>query len=120
MGYEIGPRLRKYREAQQLSQKDFAKLIGVSNSRVSNWEQGMNRPDVDILATICEVLKISPSELLDINTPENDSEFMLFSSQEKDLVSKYKSLSLSDRKIIDEIVDALFTKQSLTKDNEKE
>lgn len=70
MGYEIGPRMRKYREAQDLSQKEFAELIGVSNSRVSNWEQGINRPDVDILSKICEVLKVSPSELLDIKTEE--------------------------------------------------
>ena len=45
MRYEIGPRIRKYREAQNLSQKELAKLIGVSNSRISNWEQGINRPD---------------------------------------------------------------------------
>ena len=66
MRYEIGPRIRKYREAQNLSQKELAKLIGVSNSRISNWEQGINRPDVNILASICKALKVSPSELLDI------------------------------------------------------
>jgi transcriptional regulator with XRE-family HTH domain len=66
MGYDIGPRLRRFREARNMSQKEFAKRIGVSNSRVSNWEQGINRPDVDILATICAVLDVSPSELLDV------------------------------------------------------
>lgn len=70
--YEIGPRIRKYREAQNLSQKELAKLIGVSNSRISNWEQGINRPDVDILASICEALKVSPSELLDIRLKPED------------------------------------------------
>ena len=56
MSYNIGPRLRKYREAQNLSQKELAERIGVSNSRVSNWEKGINRPDVDILADICNAL----------------------------------------------------------------
>ena len=37
MRYEIGSRIRKYREEKGLSQKEFSKLIGVSNSRVSNW-----------------------------------------------------------------------------------
>lgn len=122
MGYDIGPRLRKYREAQKLSQKEFAKLIGVSNSRVSNWEQGINRPDVDILAKICTILKVSPSELLDICVlPDSKDEMFVvdnpeLSPIEKDLVTKYNSLPLSERKIIDEVVDALLIKYSKNTD----
>lgn len=48
MKYEIGKRIRKYREELGLSQKEPAEQIGVSNGRVSNWEQGLNRPDADI------------------------------------------------------------------------
>lgn len=86
MAYEIGPRIRKYREAQNLSQKELAKLIGVSNSRVSNWEQGINRPDVDILAAICEALKVSPTELLDIRLNPED-----LNEHEKKLVMAYRT-----------------------------
>lgn len=85
MRYEIGARLRKFRELQGLSQKQFAKLIGISNSRVSNWEQGINRPDVDILSVICDVLKVSPNELLDIHLSEDD-----FSEQEKLIIRQYR------------------------------
>ncbi|HBG75473.1 MAG TPA: hypothetical protein DDW86_00755 [Clostridiales bacterium] len=75
VSYNIGPRLRKYREAQNLSQKELAERIGVSNSRVSNWEKGINRPDVDILADICNALNVSPSELLDVHlSPDNLSD----------------------------------------------
>jgi len=72
MKYKIGGRLRKYREAQGLNQKEFAEKIGVGHGRVSNWEQGINRPDVDLLAKICEVLNVSPSELLDIRLSPDD------------------------------------------------
>lgn len=85
MGYEIGPRLRKYREAQNLSQKEFAKLIGVSNSRVSNWEQGINRPDVDILTAICGILKVSPSELLDVRLSPDE-----LNEQERKVIMEYR------------------------------
>ena len=64
--YEIGNRIRKYREASHLSQKQLAEILGVSNSRVSNWEQGLNRPDADILAEMCVALDVSPSLLLGI------------------------------------------------------
>jgi len=72
MGYEIGRRIRKYREERGLSQRELAKRIGVSNSRISNWEQGVNRPDVDLLASICGALNVSPSELLDIRLAPGD------------------------------------------------
>lgn len=86
MGYEIGPRIRKYRELKGMSQKEFAGRIGVSNSRVSNWEQGINRPDVDILAAICEALEVSPSELLDVRlNPEDMTE------QERRVIMAYRT-----------------------------
>lgn len=85
MKYEIGARIRKFREKQGLSQKEFAQLIGVSNARVSNWEQGLNRPDVDILASICNVLRVDPNELLDIRL-NNDG----LSEEEKQIISQYR------------------------------
>lgn len=70
--YEIGNRIRKYRLDKGLSQKELANQIGVSNSRVSNWEHGINRPDADILADICRALNVSPSELLDVRLSPDD------------------------------------------------
>ena len=72
MVYEIGQRIRKFRELRNISQKDFAAKIGVSSSRVSNWEQGTHRPDVDILGAVCTALNVSPSELLDIHLSDEE------------------------------------------------
>lgn len=85
MKYEIGSRIRKYRGIQGLNQKEFAKLIGVSNSRVSNWEQGINRPDADILADICKVLNVSPSELLDVRLSTDE-----LTEQERKVIMAYR------------------------------
>ncbi|WZL79749.1 helix-turn-helix transcriptional regulator [Eubacteriales bacterium mix99] len=85
MSYNIGSRLRKYRKAQSLSQKELAEKIGVSNSRVSNWEKGINRPDVDILADICTALNVSPSELLDVHLSPND-----LSDMERRVIMEYR------------------------------
>ena len=85
--FEIGRRISQYRKEQGLSQKEFAELIGASNSRVSNWEQGRNGPDADILAEICRVLKVSPSELLDIHL--SDSEDRL-NAQERKVIRAYR------------------------------
>lgn len=85
MKYEIGNRIRKYREDRKLSQKQLAELIGVSNSRVSNWEQGINRPDADILAELCRALQVSPSELLDVHLSDEE-----ITEQERKILQAYR------------------------------
>ena len=66
MKYEIGGRIRLYRKQSGLTQEQLASKINVTKSCVSNWEQGINRPDADILADICRALNVSPSDLLDV------------------------------------------------------
>lgn len=85
MKYEIGSRIRKYREESHLSQKQLAARIGVSNSRVSNWEQGINRPDADILAAICVALDVSPSLLLGIHVTGDE-----LTAQERRVLRAYR------------------------------
>lgn len=85
MRYEIGSRIRKYREENNLSQKQLAEKIGVSNSRLSNWEQGLNRPDADILAAICVALDVSPSLLLGIQVTGDE-----LTEQERRVLKAYR------------------------------
>lgn len=85
MNYQIGVRIRKFREANNMTQKQLADKIGVTGSRVSNWEQGIHRPDVDILANICTALNVSPSELLDIHLNINE-----LSAHEQKLLTAYR------------------------------
>lgn len=85
MKYEIGSRIRKYREMQGLSQMELAQRIKVSSARLSNWEQGIHRPNADIIAKICQVLDISPSELLDVQISTDT-----LNEQERKLVTAYR------------------------------
>ena len=86
MKYEIGSRIRKYREERKLTQKELAQRIGVSSSRVSNWEQGINRPDADTIAKICKALTVSPSELLDVYLCEDE-----LSDGERKVIQAYRA-----------------------------
>ena len=86
MAYEIGTRIRKFREENNMTQKQLADQIGVSSSRVSNWEQGINRPDVDLLADICRALNVSPSELLDVRLSTDD-----LNDHERRIITAYRT-----------------------------
>lgn len=81
----IGTRIREYREKKNLSQKDLGELINVSNSRISNWEQGINYPDVEMIVELCNALKVSADTLLDVHLKEEE-----FTECEKELVFKYR------------------------------
>ncbi len=72
MKYEIGSRIRRYRKENGLTQEQLADKINVTKNRVSNWEQGINRPDADILADICRALNVSPSNLLGVYLSSDD------------------------------------------------
>ena len=85
MKYEIGSRIRKFRKETGLTQEQLAEMIGISKSRISNWEQGINRPDADILAELCKALKVSPSVLLDVHLTDDE-----LNEQEKKLVKAYR------------------------------
>ena len=100
MAYKIGDKIKQYREQKRLSQKDFAEKIGVSNSRVSNWENGLNRPDCDLLRNICEVLCVSPSELLDIHLDTEE-----LTEHEKRLIQNYR-IKTDLQKAVNILLDA--------------
>ena len=63
----------------------MADKINVTKSRVSNWEQGINRPDADIIGGICRALNVSPSNLLDVHLSDEE-----LSSHEKKVITAYR------------------------------
>lgn len=85
MRYEIGNRIRKFRKESGLTQEQLAQKINVTKSRVSNWEQGINRPDADILAELCKALNVSPSVLLNVHLTDEE-----LNEQERKVVNAYR------------------------------
>ena len=86
MKYEIGNRIRKYRKESGLTQEQLAEKIDVTKSRVSNWEQGINRPDADIIGNICRALNVSPSDLLDVHLTDDE-----LNAHEKKVIKAYRT-----------------------------
>lgn len=46
------------------SQKQIAKILGISESNITNWKKGENLPSVDILYRLCILLEESADYLL--------------------------------------------------------
>jgi len=97
--YEIGNRIRKYREEAGISQKELAEKLNMSSGRVSNWEQGINRPDADRLAQICMILNVSPSLLLDVHIKDDD-----LNDKERKVINAYRCKK-DMQKAVDKLLD---------------
>lgn len=85
MKKNVGDNIRKYREMSHLSQKQLASKLGITNSRVSNWEQGANNPPADMIADICEALNVSASELLGVKLAADE-----LSVDERKVIKEYR------------------------------
>ena len=62
---DFGKRLKSFRLGKNLSQKEIAFRIGVSEQAVSKWEYGECLPDVYNLKLLAQILHISIDTLLD-------------------------------------------------------
>lgn len=57
---KVGEKTRKFRTEKGLSQKELAKIAGLSEPAIRNYELGNRTPSDKHLATIAEALAVSP------------------------------------------------------------
>ena len=66
----LGEAIRQYREEHELSMRDFAKLCGLSNTMISNYERGTSaktgEPLIPSVGNVIKVAKAMGLELEDI------------------------------------------------------
>ena len=51
-------RLKLIREASELTQSDFADLLGVSRGAISYYERGDRKPDIEFIFKICRIFEL--------------------------------------------------------------
>lgn len=61
---KIGKFISEMRKEQNMTQKQLAELLNISDKTVSKWECGKGMPDNSILLELCEALHINVNELL--------------------------------------------------------
>ncbi len=61
---KIGKFIADLRKEQNLTQKELAEKLNLSDKTVSKWECGKGLPDYSIMITLCDLMDISINELL--------------------------------------------------------
>ena len=77
---KIGLFIKKLRNEKNLTQEQFAEILGVSNRSISRWENGNTMPDFDLVIEIANYFDITIDEFLNgerktdmINNEEKDT-----------------------------------------------
>lgn len=68
--YDFGSRLRKLRELHNLSQEEMGRRVGRSKPVISNYENNLKYPSLDILTNIAALYNVSLDYLVGIDKKE--------------------------------------------------
>jgi len=63
--------ISELRNRKNLTQKDLAEQLGVTDKAVSKWERGLSCPDISLLSKLSQILGVTIGEL--VNGEEKDS-----------------------------------------------
>ena len=83
---DIGRKIRAAREDMDLSQRTVAQQIPMNQSNYSKIERGIQEPSMEQLRRICQILKLDPRYLLDLEGYEQ------YSTRDKRLLEDVKQL----------------------------
>ncbi len=99
---------RKAAGTRELTQGDIASIIQVSATAVSDWEQGKKHPGFLNVLKYCEVLGITPDELVGIKTnrrialesTERERDMILALAHECEQETEFSRLQLKLRTLV--------------------
>ncbi len=100
----FGERLRQRREELGMTRPELAQRLGVSRSAIGNYETGVSAPREEVLLRLFDALSVDANYLyrdsfrFDGNT---------CSKEERALLEKYRSLGLTGRQTVQQLLDGL-------------
>lgn len=115
----ISERILKVLKDRNMTQAEFAKQVGIATSTISEWKKRKTNPTADKIMDICNVLQITPEQLLTgkgIEDEENitvTSRESCFTPYDIQLVQDYHGLKEEQQKRLMAYIEALKKIQSL-------
>ena len=83
-GARIGERIKKIREAREMTRAELGRLVGLDQNRVLQYEKGRRKPKLPLLKKFANALGVNTIALMD---PTTDSYvgamYALFQMEEK-------------------------------------
>ncbi len=115
----ISERILKVLKERKMTQAEFAKQVGISPSTICEWKKRKMNPSADKIMDICNVLQITPEQLLTGKGIENEDESVgvsrerRFTSYDIQLIEDYHGLKVEQQKRLRAYMKALKKIESL-------
>ncbi|WP_242871247.1 helix-turn-helix domain-containing protein [Pseudobutyrivibrio sp. YE44] len=115
----ISERIIKVLKERNMTQAEFAKQVGISTSTISEWKKRKTNPTVDKIMDICNVLQITPEQLLTGKGIEDEEEIAAASPESKftpgdvQMIEDYHNLKEEQQKRLMAYMEALKKIESL-------
>lgn len=96
----IGYRIKEARERQGLTQIELGKLVGVTGSSITNYENETSHPKEVVMYKLINALKVDANYLFQdcVNLPKETNDVTL---AEYDHINKYRVLDHHGKKMVD-------------------
>ena len=88
MELNIGNQIKCLRRERDITQEEFASVLGVSYQSVSRWENNTCYPDIELLPTIADFFGISIDCLMGVDEVTEKSKVAQYISQFQEAVSR--------------------------------
>ena len=88
MELNIGNQIKRLRRERDITQEEFASVLGVSYQSVSRWENNTCYPDIELLPTIADFFGISIDRLMGVDEAAGKSKVAQYTSRFQDAVSQ--------------------------------
>ena len=95
--------LRNMRKDHRLTQEKLASMIGATKRQIGAWERGENDLPMDYAVLIADVFGCSLDSLIEQSTNHANK----LTTDELELLKKYRSLSPRGKSILKDVLDGL-------------
>ena len=94
---KIGQFIKAMRKEKNLTQREVAEKLNISEKTVSKWETGNGLPEVGLMLPLCKLLEISVNELL---SGARLDEKLYFEKAEQNIMSLIQERQRQKRKLL--------------------
>ncbi len=95
--------LRMIRKAHHMTMKELADKIDVSESAISQYENGKRQPSYETLIKLTRIFEVSSDYLLGIEAESSEP----MSAKERQILEAYKMAKSSDKEHINALIRAI-------------
>ena len=98
----IGKRIKEARQRAGLTQKELSKLVGVTPSAITNYENEVSHPKEPVLYQLMQVLAVDANFFFQDEVAVSGDGL---SSTEKEHMRKYRALSSGGKRVVDTVLE---------------